>query len=231
MLVGRRWSLVFMSFGFLMVPTVAAITEVPRVGHATVAPSMASLTVVSSAENITKFLTGSNGSETKEHQTSEKNNNSEGEFVRCKRRLQISQIGYDFSQPQPTAVARRNARERRRVRMVNLGFTTLRDHVPSGAKNKKLSKVETLRSAIEYIKQLQDLLGETETSLECMQSDDKFMSTDGEEFAAVASSSSSAMAVDSASSPSPSLGSDTSSPYHMFSPGEDTYLDFGSWFP
>ncbi|XP_067123558.1 achaete-scute homolog 1a-like isoform X2 [Centruroides vittatus] len=212
MLVGRRWSLVFMSFGFLMVPTVAAITEVPRVGHATVAPSMASLTVVSSAENITKFLTGSNGSETKEHQTSEKNNNSEGEFVRCKRRLQISQIGYDFSQPQPTAVARRNARERRRVRMVNLGFTTLRDHVPSGAKNKKLSKVETLRSAIEYIKQLQDLL-------------------DGEEFAAVASSSSSAMAVDSASSPSPSLGSDTSSPYHMFSPGEDTYLDFGSWFP
>ncbi|XP_023222607.1 achaete-scute homolog 1a-like isoform X2 [Centruroides sculpturatus] len=212
MLVGRRWSLVFMSFGFLMVPTVAAITEVPRVGHATVAPSMASLTVVSSAENITKFLTGSNGSETKEHQTSEKNNNSEGEFVRCKRRLQISQIGYDFSQPQPTAVARRNARERRRVRMVNLGFTTLRDHVPSGAKNKKLSKVETLRSAIEYIKQLQDLL-------------------DGDEFAAVASSSSSAMAVDSASSPSPSLGSDTSSPYHMFSPGEDTYLDFGSWFP
>lgn len=223
-----------MSFGFLMVPTVAAITEVPRAGHATTAaPSMASLTVVSSAENITKFLTNANGSETKEHnhQTSEKNGNSEGEYVRCKRRLQISQIGYDFSQPQPTAVARRNARERRRVRMVNLGFTTLRDHVPSGAKNKKLSKVETLRSAIEYIKQLQDLLGETETSLDCMQSDDKFMPTDGDDFAAVASSSSSAMAVDSASSPSPSLGSDTSSPYHMFSPGEDTYLDFGSWFP
>ncbi|KAL3883783.1 hypothetical protein ACJMK2_030014 [Sinanodonta woodiana] len=47
---------------------------------------------------------------------------------------------------------------RRRVKMVNLGFETLRQHVPSGKKNKKMSKVETLRSACEYIKQLQDLL-------------------------------------------------------------------------
>ncbi|XP_054720913.1 achaete-scute homolog 1b-like [Uloborus diversus] len=58
-----------------------------------------------------------------------------------------------------TAVSRRNARERKRVRLVNLGFSTLRERVPPGAKNKKLSKVETLRAAIEYIRQLQQLLG------------------------------------------------------------------------
>jgi achaete-scute complex protein len=41
-----------------------------------------------------------------------------------------------------------------------MGFSTLRNHVPNGAKNKKMSKVETLRSAVDYIKELQALLGE-----------------------------------------------------------------------
>lgn len=60
--------------------------------------------------------------------------------------------------PRPVAVSRRNARERKRVKMVNDGFATLRNHVPSGKKNKKLSKVETLKSAAEYIHQLQSIL-------------------------------------------------------------------------
>ncbi|CAN7995293.1 unnamed protein product [Ixodes pacificus] len=55
------------------------------------------------------------------------------------------------------AVARRNERERNRVRLVNHGFNALRQHVPQTAQ-KKLSKVETLRSAVEYIKELQELL-------------------------------------------------------------------------
>lgn len=66
--------------------------------------------------------------------------------------------------PLPTSVARRNERERNRVKMVNLGFATLRQHVPNGAKNKKMSKVETLRSAVEYIRELQKLLGQTADS-------------------------------------------------------------------
>jgi len=37
--------------------------------------------------------------------------------------------------------ARRNERERNRVRQVNLGFDRLRQHVPQGRRNKKLSKV------------------------------------------------------------------------------------------
>ncbi|CAD1479975.1 unnamed protein product [Heterotrigona itama] len=78
---------------------------------------------------------------------------------------------------QPASVARRNARERNRVKQVNNGFATLRQHIPqsvaqalggstagthggSRAGSKKLSKVETLRMAVEYIRSLQRLLEE-----------------------------------------------------------------------
>ncbi|XP_043490302.1 signal transducer and activator of transcription B-like isoform X1 [Polistes fuscatus] len=71
-------------------------------------------------------------------------------------------------QPPPVAVARRNARERNRVKQVNNGFATLRQHIPNhiaagyGDRGKKLSKVETLRMAVEYIRGLQRLLAEAD---------------------------------------------------------------------
>ncbi|CAH3014934.1 unnamed protein product [Porites evermanni] len=61
-------------------------------------------------------------------------------------------------QKEPAVVARRNARERKRVKLVNDGFMRLRKHVPTDPKNKKLSKVKTLRSAIDYIRHLQHVL-------------------------------------------------------------------------
>uniref|UniRef100_A0A8C3FJL8 BHLH domain-containing protein n=1 Tax=Chrysemys picta bellii TaxID=8478 RepID=A0A8C3FJL8_CHRPI len=83
------------------------------------------------------------------------------ELLRCKRRLAFPGLA---GQPQTAggaaAVARRNERERNRVKLVNLGFQTLRQHVPNGAASKKMSKVETLRSAVEYIRALQQLLDE-----------------------------------------------------------------------
>uniref|UniRef100_UPI00358F5F27 achaete-scute homolog 1-like n=1 Tax=Myxine glutinosa TaxID=7769 RepID=UPI00358F5F27 len=82
------------------------------------------------------------------------------ELLRCKRRLHFSGLSYALPQQLPAAVARRNERERNRVKLVNLGFATLRQHVPNGSANKKMSKVETLRSAVEYIKALQQLLDE-----------------------------------------------------------------------
>ncbi|KAF0041316.1 hypothetical protein F2P81_007214 [Scophthalmus maximus] len=82
------------------------------------------------------------------------------ELLRCKRRLSFNGLGYSIPQQQPVAVARRNERERNRVKQVNMGFQTLRQHVPNGAANKKMSKVETLRSAVEYIRALQQLLDE-----------------------------------------------------------------------
>ncbi|KRX57118.1 Achaete-scute -like protein 4 [Trichinella sp. T9] len=63
-----------------------------------------------------------------------------------------------FVAKHPVQVARRNARERNRVRQVNMGFVILRDHIPHYGKNKKLSKVETLRAAANYIQHLQNLL-------------------------------------------------------------------------
>ncbi|XP_004521093.1 achaete-scute complex protein T8 [Ceratitis capitata] len=73
--------------------------------------------------------------------------------------------------PLPQAVARRNARERNRVKQVNNGFAALRERIPEEVAEafeaqgngrgtvKKLSKVETLRMAVEYIRNLEHLLG------------------------------------------------------------------------
>ena len=55
-------------------------------------------------------------------------------------------------------MARRNARERNRVKGVNDGFGFLKKHVPN--MKSKSSKVETLRGAIDYIRRLKELLGE-----------------------------------------------------------------------
>ncbi|KAH8286804.1 hypothetical protein KR018_012532 [Drosophila ironensis] len=74
------------------------------------------------------------------------------------------------------SVFRRNARERNRVKQVNNGFSQLRQHIPvaviadlsngrrgigPGA-NKKLSKVSTLKMAVEYIRRLQKLIDEND---------------------------------------------------------------------
>lgn len=73
-------------------------------------------------------------------------------------------------QTPPLAVARRNARERNRVKQVNNGFTALRERIPEEVAEafeaqgngrgsaKKLSKVETLRMAVEYIRSLEQVL-------------------------------------------------------------------------
>lgn len=84
--------------------------------------------------------------------------------IRCKKKINFS----PYSAPQPASVARRNARERNRVKQVNNGFATLRQHIPSSVAasivgsgrgaSKKLSKVDTLKLAVEYIRNLQQLL-------------------------------------------------------------------------
>ncbi|XP_046600345.1 achaete-scute complex protein T3-like [Neodiprion virginianus] len=100
----------------------------------------------------------------------------------CKRaKLYAQATPYSAVPHQPASVARRNARERNRVKQVNNGFATLRQHIPqsvaqalggntagtggaSRAGSKKLSKVETLRMAVEYIRSLQRLLEENDGS-------------------------------------------------------------------
>ncbi|XP_063797690.1 achaete-scute homolog 2-like [Pseudophryne corroboree] len=75
--------------------------------------------------------------------------------LRCQRRSSSSGTRSATS----STSERRNERERNRVKLVNMGFAKLRQHVPQAqGPNKKLSKVETLRSAVEYIRALQSLL-------------------------------------------------------------------------
>ncbi|XP_077400221.1 achaete-scute homolog 4-like [Vanacampus margaritifer] len=59
---------------------------------------------------------------------------------------------------EPAFIRKRNERERHRVRCVNEGYTRLRERLPREFDDKRLSKVETLRAAIDYIKHLQGLL-------------------------------------------------------------------------
>lgn len=84
-----------------------------------------------------------------------------GPTSRCRRKIAFHPIhGYAIPPPQPAKVARRNARERNRVKQVNSGFEMLRVHIPTIASQKKASKVETLRHAVEYIQRLQAMLGD-----------------------------------------------------------------------
>ncbi|GJQ84708.1 hypothetical protein Trydic_g21115 [Trypoxylus dichotomus] len=59
----------------------------------------------------------------------------------------------------PQVVAKRNARERKRVQAVNSAFVRLRKAVPlENNRGKRVSKVKTLQNAIKYIQKLQELL-------------------------------------------------------------------------
>ncbi|XP_043483273.1 achaete-scute complex protein T3-like [Leptopilina heterotoma] len=99
----------------------------------------------------------------------------------CKRSKMYQTTPYGTVPHQPASVARRNARERNRVKQVNNGFAKLRQHIPQSvaqalggntagthggarAGSKKLSKVETLRMAVEYIRSLQLLLDDQDGS-------------------------------------------------------------------
>lgn len=132
---------------------------------------------------------------------------------------------------QPASVQRRNARERNRVKQVNNGFANLRQHIPSdvvtalthggrGA-SKKLSKVDTLRMAVEYIRRLQDLLddGELDASSSA--------STRSSQLSAETYFSNSSIppppCSDSSASPTPSYSSENSSVSNSYVPPVQSY--------
>ncbi|XP_016325170.1 achaete-scute homolog 1b-like [Sinocyclocheilus anshuiensis] len=142
---------------------------------------------------------------------------SSPELLRCKRRLTFNGLSYTIpQQQQPVAVARRNERERNRVKQVNMGFQTLRQHVPNGAANKKMSKVETLRSAVEYIRALQQLLDEHDAITAAFQR------------GVPSPTLSNAYSADP-ESPHSSYSSDEGSYEHLSSEDQEL-LDFTTWF-
>nr|XP_056707933.1 achaete-scute homolog 2 [Euleptes europaea] len=154
------------------------------------------------------------------------------ELLRCKRRLAFPGLAGGGGGGGAAAVARRNERERNRVKLVNLGFQALRQHVPNGAAAKKMSKVETLRSAVEYIRALQRLLDQHDAG-----PDGLLLPTPPDAAAAAAGSYSSASpsfdgrgGSSAPASPRSGYSSDESGYEGALSPEEQQLLDFTSWF-
>uniref|UniRef100_A0A2K5EWY9 Achaete-scute family bHLH transcription factor 2 n=1 Tax=Aotus nancymaae TaxID=37293 RepID=A0A2K5EWY9_AOTNA len=129
------------------------------------------------------------------------------ELLRCSRRRRPANA--------ETGAAPRPWRGRNRVKLVNLGFQALRQHVPHGGASKKLSKVETLRSAVEYIRALQRLLAEHDAVLAASPSR--------------ASSSPGRGGSSEPGSPRSAYSSDDSGCEGALSPAERELLDFSSW--
>lgn len=160
------------------------------------------------------------------------------ELLRCSRRRRRS--GATEASSSSAAVARRNERERNRVKLVNLGFQALRQHVPHGGANKKLSKVETLRSAVEYIRALQRLLAEHD-EVRAALAEGLIPSTQPSDACAQPSASPASASVSCASTSPDRLGcSEPTSPRSAYSsedsrcegelsPMEQELLDFSSW--
>lgn len=79
-------------------------------------------------------------------------------------------LPYAVTPQQSVSIQRRNARERNRVKQVNNGFANLRQHIPASVvtaltnggrgPHKKLSKVDTLKVAVKYIRSMQRMLEE-----------------------------------------------------------------------
>lgn len=67
--------------------------------------------------------------------------------------------------PPIATMGKRNARERNRVKQVNNSFLTLRQHIPGAAKAKKISKVDTLKKAVDYIRHLTQILEDHEDTI------------------------------------------------------------------
>lgn len=171
-----------------------------------------------------------------------------------------------YAATQPASVQRRNARERNRVKQVNMGFNNLRQHIPSdvisklsnggrGA-SKKLSKVDTLRMAVDYIRSLQGLLDESD--LDSLSSSSSAASSNSSTSSTASSNSYYAPSPvqcstiqppppcsESSASPTPSYSSDNSSightnyivpqtykyePYDAYNPDEEELLDAISWW-
>ena len=59
-------------------------------------------------------------------------------------------------------ISKRNERERKRVRLISEGFCELRKHVVIQPRNRKLPKLQILRRAILYIKNLEEMIRESD---------------------------------------------------------------------
>lgn len=180
--------------------------------------------------------------------------------ITTSKKVKMTYAHMAYAVTQPASVQRRNARERNRVKQVNMGFNNLRQHIPSdvvtnltsggrGA-SKKLSKVDTLRMAVEYIRRLQGLLDENECDSLSASSGSTSSSVSNNSYYSpspvqCASIQPPPPCSESSASPTPSYSSENSSvgntnyivpttykyePYDQYNPDEEELLDAISWW-
>jgi Helix-loop-helix DNA-binding domain len=78
--------------------------------------------------------------------------------------------GYRIRPQEDLKTIKRNARERNRVQTVNQGFEKLRLHIPSAAADKKMSKVNILGHAVNYIQCLHAMIQSQQQQQHLLQS-------------------------------------------------------------
>lgn len=94
-----------------------------------------------------------------------------------------------YTGAQAASIARRNARERNRVKQVNDSFNALRKRLPpsvisalsAGARRgsgTKISKVDTLRMVVEYIRYLQNLIEESDATMGVTKTENRTIAAD-----------------------------------------------------
>ena len=70
--------------------------------------------------------------------------------------------GYPIEPANPPKTVRRNARERNRVKQIDVGFDKLKNIIPHAANQKKISRVKILAFAHDYINHLSNILSDPE---------------------------------------------------------------------
>ncbi|XP_069139168.1 achaete-scute homolog 3-like [Argopecten irradians] len=122
-------------------------------------------------------------------------------------------------QGEPNCIGKRNERERERVRCVNEGYSRLREHLPLERKDKRISKVDTLRKAIDYIKHLEDILAQDDVEDNHDYNKDSFADSDSHSSSSPSRSRYDAEICDSFSDTDSNI-TDSSDSYHRKRPLE-----------
>ena len=158
------------------------------------------------------------------------------QLTNCRRRLDFSNqtenIFYDIKPAPQMSVARRNERERNRVKLINMTFATLREHLPfepQNTKSKKMSKVDTLKAAINYIRYLQDLVDDHDAVNAVLDDSLNMEGVDSLVPSGTCISATSTPHSTPQKSPTETSGLSDSS-FDGLSMDEEDLLDFASWF-
>ncbi len=142
--------------------------NLPSIGIETATIKVETLTSIEDLPALASAMNNSNTvTKTQKGPKNFTHNDQENSSGKSMRRLDFANVSMSLHRTKNNSMQRRNARERNRVRYLNMTFEVLRQHLPFAdttpkSKNKKMSKVDTLRGAIDYIRDLQNMLEDSD---------------------------------------------------------------------